>query len=90
MFRELVLVRIPAGRLQARQQANLEKNNRMLRKGPDETFVNRASSAERERYSNRGPTRYALRDHQTVFTHDHDAVEVSLPDSGIVRTENIE
>ena len=90
IFRELCLVRIPAERQRRRMQENLEKNNRMLRKGPEESFVNRASIDERERYSGRGPTRFALRDHQTNFNHDRDTVEVSLPDSGIVRTENIQ
>ncbi len=90
VFRELVLVRIPAERQAARMQAHVDKNNKMLRKGPEESFVNRASHLEGERYSGRGPTRFALRDHQTQFKHGHDTVEVSLPDSGIVRTENID
>ena len=90
IFNEVILVRIPEARQRQRQQENLEKNARMLRKGPEESFVNRASHDERERYSGRGPTRFALRDHQTEFNHDRDTVEVSLPDSGIVRTENID
>lgn len=90
IFRELVLVRIPSEVQHARMQANLEKNNRMLRRGPEESFVGKASSLENERYSGRGPTRFALRDHQTEFKHGSDTVEVSLPDSGIVRTENID
>jgi hypothetical protein len=90
IFKELILVRIPEERQRARMQAHLEKNNRMLRKGPEESFVGKASYLEGERYSGRGPTRFALRDHQTEFKHDRDTVEVSLPDSGIVRTENID
>jgi hypothetical protein len=90
IFRELCLVRIPAERQRQRMQENRDKNNRMLRRGPEESFVNRASYDERERYSGRGPTRFAMRDHQTTFNHDNDVVEVSLPDSGIVRTENID
>jgi hypothetical protein len=89
MYRELVLVKIPAERQAQRRQANLEKNAKMLRRGPEESFVNRASHQESERYSGRGPTRFAMRGHQTQFNHDRDTVEVSLPDSGIVRTENI-
>ncbi len=87
IFRELVLVKIPAEVQAARMLANTEKNNRMLRKGPEESFVNQASHEERERYSGSGPTRFAMRDHQTEFKHGHDTVEVSIPDSGIVRTE---
>ncbi len=90
IFRELVLVRIPAEKQHARMKAHAEKNARMLRKGPEESFVGRASHLEGERYSGRGPTRFALRDHQTTFNHGHDNVEVSLPNSGIVRTEHIE
>jgi len=90
MYKELVLVRIPAEKQLKRQQDNDAKNQRMLRRGPEESFVGRASHTESERYSGRGPTRFALRDHQTQFNHDRDTVEVSLPDSGIVRTEHIE
>jgi hypothetical protein len=90
MYKELVLVRIPAETQRKYQQENQDKNNKMLRKGPAESFVNRASQAEFERYSGRGPTRFALSDHQTQFNHDRDTAEVSLPDSGIVRTENID
>jgi hypothetical protein len=91
MFRELVLVKIPQERQAQRRRENMEKNARMLRAGPEESFVNRASDLEREpRYNDRGPTRFAMRGHQTQFNHDRDTVEVSLPDSGIVRTENIE
>ena len=87
MFRELVLVRIPEEVQHARRKETADKNAKMLRKGPEESFVNSASAAERERYSGRGPTRFAMRGHQTEFTHGRDTVEVSLPDSGIVRTE---
>lgn len=90
MYKELVLVRIPVERQRARMAAVQKKNARMLRKGPEESFVGRASALESERYSGRGPTRFALRDHQTEFKHDRDTAEVSLPDSGIVRTEHIE
>ena len=90
IFRELCLVRIPEEVQHRRRMENQEKNARMLRKGPEESFVNQASYDERERYSGRGPTRFALRDHQTEFKHGQDTAEVSLPDSGIVRTENID
>jgi hypothetical protein len=90
IFRELVFVRVPVERMAERREENRRKNDRMLRKGPDESFVNRASHLESERYSGRGPTRFALRRHQTTFNHDGNTVEVSLPDSGIVRTENID
>jgi len=90
IFKELVLVRIPSATVEKHRRENLEKNARMLRKGPAESFVSRASQLESEKYSGRGPTRFASRDHHTEFKHDRDSVEVSLPDSGIVRTENIE
>jgi hypothetical protein len=90
IYKELVLVRIPVEKQRARLQAISDKNKRMLRKGPEESFVGSASALESERYSGRGPTRFAMRDHQTEFKHDRDTVEVSLPDSGIVRTEHIE
>jgi len=89
MYKELVLVRIPVERQRARMAKIEEKNKKMLRRGPEESFVGRASALESERYSGRGPTRFALRSHQTDFKHDSDSVEVSLPDSGIVRTETI-
>ena len=87
VFNELVLVRIPAEKQRERMQRHLDANARMLRKGPEESFVNQASYDENERYSGRGPTRFAMRDHQTIFKHGHDTVEVSIPDSGIVRTD---
>jgi len=90
IFKELILVRIPAERQNQRMKEIADKNARMLRRGPEESFVGRASSLESERYSGRGPTRFAMRDHQTSFNHGRDTVEVSLPDSGIVRTENID
>jgi hypothetical protein len=90
VFKELILVRIPAERQHQRMQEIADKNKRMLRRGPEESFVGRASSLESERYSGRGPTRFAMRGHQTDFNRGHDTVEVSLPDSGIVRTENID
>lgn len=86
-FNELVLIRIPVERQRQRMQEHLDKNSRMLRKGPEESFINAASYLEGERYSDRGPTRFAMRGHQTQFKHGNDTVEVSLPDSGIVRTE---
>ena len=88
VFNELVLVRIPVEKQRARMQHQLDANNKMLRKGPEESFVNSASYLEGERYSDRGPTRFALRSHKTVFKHGDEEAEVSLPDSGIVRTEN--
>ena len=89
LYKELVLVRIPVERQEARRQENLEKNARMLRRGPAESFVAGASQSEQSaRYNERGPTRFALRGHQTEFTHGQDTAEVSIPDSGIVRTEN--
>jgi hypothetical protein len=90
MFRELVLVKVPQAKMHQRRMENLEKNAKMMRAGPEESFVNRASHLEGERYSDRGPTRFAMRGHQTTFNHDRDTVEVSLPDSGIVRTEHSE
>lgn len=90
LFRELVLVKIPEEVRNALLQEIADKNARMLRRGPEESFVNAASHEERERYGNRGPTRFAMRGHQTEFTHGGDTVEVSIPDSGIVRTENVE
>jgi hypothetical protein len=91
IFNELVLVRIPEARMAERRRENVEKNAKMLRAGPEESFVSRASDRERdERYQGRGPTRFAMRGHQTQFNHDRDTVEVSLPDSGIVRTENMD
>ena len=88
VFNELVLVRIPVEKQRERMQRHLDANNKMLRKGPEESFVNSASYLEGERYSDRGPTRFALRSHKTVFKHGNEEAEVSLPDSGIVRTEN--
>jgi len=90
IFNELVLVKIPAERMAKRRQENVDKNARMLRAGPEESFVRQASDVESERYQGRGPTRFAMRGHQTQFNHDRDTVEVSLPDSGIVRTENMD
>lgn len=91
IYKELVLVRIPSERQAQRRQENLEKNAKMLRRGPAESFVAGASAAEQSaRYNERGPTRFAMRGHQTEFTHDRDTIEVSIPDSGIVRTENID
>ena len=90
IYKELVLVRIPAEKQRARLQAISDKNKRMLRKGPEESFVSNASAQESERYSGYGPTRFARSDHRTEFKHDRDVAELSLPDSGIVRTEHIE
>jgi hypothetical protein len=90
IFNELVLVRIPEARMAQRRQENIDKNAKMMRAGPEESFVSRASDTESERYQGRGPTRFAMRGHQTQFNHDRDTVEVSLPDSGIVRTENMD
>ena len=91
IYKELVLVRIPAERQRARLAAINEKNKRMLRRGPEETFVGGASELEQSsRYNERGPTRFAMGDHRTEFKHDRDTVEVSLPNSGIVRTEHNE
>jgi hypothetical protein len=88
---ELVLVRIPVEKQRARMAAIEEKNQRMLRKGPEDAFVGGASGLEQSpRYNERGPTRFAMRDHQTEFKHDRDTVEISIPSSGIVRTGNIE
>ena len=87
VFNELVLVRIPIEKQRERMQRHLDKNNRMLRKGPEESFVNQASPLERERYSGSGPTRFAMRDHRTEFKHGHEVAEVSIPDSGIVRSD---
>ncbi len=88
LYKELVLVRIPEERQAQRRQENLEENARRLRRDPADVFVSGTSHLESEQYSGRGPTRFALRGHQTEFTHDRDTVEVSLPDSGIVKTEN--
>ncbi len=88
LYKELVLVKIPEEMQARRRQENLEKNARMLRKDPADSFVAGTSALESERYSGRGPTRFALRGHQTEFTHGLDTAEVSLPDSGIVKTEN--
>ena len=87
VFNELVLVRIPVEAQRQRMQKHQDANNRMLRKGPEESFVNQASHEERERYSGSGPTRFAMRDHKTEFKHGQSTVEVSIPDSGIVRTD---
>jgi hypothetical protein len=91
MYRELVLVKIPAERQAQRRLENREKNAKMLRAGPEESFIGKASDRENDpRYQGRGPTRFAMRGHQMEFKSDRDTVEVSLPDSGIVRTENID
>jgi hypothetical protein len=91
VYKELVLVRIPVERQRARLEAIKEKNEKMLRRGPAETFVGGASALEQsQRYNERGPTRFAMNDHRTEFNHGRDIAEVSLPDSGIVRTEHIE
>ena len=86
---EVVLVRIPEERQRVRRDEIEQKNQRMLRRGPEESFVNSASALEQlQRYNQRGPTRFALGDHQTEFKHDGSTAEVSLPDSGIVSTEH--
>ncbi len=62
----------------------------MLRKGPEESFVGGASFDEQERYQNRGPTRFRRSDHRSEFKHDGATTEISMPDTGVVKTEHLE
>ena len=90
VYRELVLVKIPESRMNERRRELQEKNARMLRRGPEETFVQGASIDEQERYHQRGPTRFRRADHRSEFQHDGRTAEISMPDSGVVKTEHLE
>ena len=90
VYKELVLVKIPESRMAERRQENLELNQRLLRRGPEEAFVGGASAEERERYQERGPTRFRRTDHRSEFKSDGTTTDISMPDSGVVRTEHIE
>jgi len=88
VFNELVLVRIPAENLRRSREELSALNQRRLRRGPEEAFVNHTVGAEAS-YSSRGPTRFRLADHRSEFHQGGRAEEISTPDSGIVKTENV-
>ena len=90
VYKELVLVKIPSEKMAARRRENLEQNQRILRRGPEEAFVRGAGAEEQDRYQERGPTRFRRTDHRSEFKSDGRTTEISMPDSGVVRTEHIE
>lgn len=86
-FRELVLVRIPTEVLRQQRLENLEKNARMLRGGPERTFVDKAAQGE-QNYSSQGPIRFRLSTHHSELHSDGRADEIIVPDSS-VSTESV-
>jgi len=86
-FRELVLVRVPEEVMRARREQEHEKNLKMLKFGPAETFVSQADPLERTMYGNKGPTRFSQSDHSTYFNEGGQDGEPHMPDSGIVKSE---
>lgn len=88
VFNELVLVRIPSENLRRHREELDTKNQRRLRRGPEEAFVNNTGSTEAS-YTSRGPTRFRLSDHRSEFHQGGRAEEISTPDSGIVKSENV-
>lgn len=88
VFKELVLVRVPEARMRQRREAQVEANLRQLRGGPEESFVSKAS-AEEIQAGQGAPTRFRSRRHQTEFQEGGQTRELSVPDTGIVRTDDV-
>ncbi len=88
VFNELVLVRIPAESLRKEREKINETNHRKLRRGPAEAFVNQGRGQESQ-YNSQGPTRFRLSDHHSEFLQGAQVEEISTPDSGIVKSENV-
>ncbi len=88
-YNELCLVEIREEDIREQHEANAALNQRRLRRGPEEAFVNQGSQGESEYSGGRGPTRFRLQDHHSELQSDGRAEEIITPDAGIVQTQRI-
>ena len=88
VYNELCLVRVPVAAMREERRQQQELNDRRLRRGPEEAFVNQGAHSEHN-YGSRGPVRFRLQDHHSEIHHDGRAEEIITPDSGVIRTERV-